>query len=122
MSDRLTPPIAMAVRAALVSQGYPAGIVRADGTFDFSLLAASTFDTVTIWTDYTSPVTVNVAEALKPGPPHPLLAALRPTIMLSGPAGTRVIAPYGTADRDGGWRGPALLAGALVGVFLLGRL
>ena len=111
-----------AVRAALASQGYSPSIVRGDGTFDFSLLAASTYDTVTIWTEYTGPVTVNVAEALKPGPPHPLLAALRPTIVLSGPAGQRVIAPYGTASRDGGWKAPALVGGFLLGVFLLGRL
>lgn len=122
VSDKLSPVLIPVVRGALASQGYSPNIVRGDGSFDFSLLAASTFDTVEIWTEYTGPVTVNVAEALKPGPPHPLLAFLKPTIVLSGPAGQRVIAPYGTAARDGGWKGPALVAGVFVGVFLLGKL
>ena len=118
----LSPVVALAVRAALASQGYPPGIIRADGTFDFSLLSASTYETVEFWTEVTAPVNVNVSELLRPGPPHPVLMALKPTIVLRGPAGERVIAPYGTARRDGAWKGAAATVGLVLGLMWLGRV
>lgn len=122
MNERLSPVLIPLVRLALVSQGYPAAIVKNDGSFDFALLAARTFDTVTIWTEFSPPTKLNISELLKPGPPHPFLLALKPTVVLEGPAGKQVIAPYGMAATDGAWRTPLALAGALFGVFLLGRL
>lgn len=49
-----------------------------------------------------------------------LLGLLRPTLVLSGPAGTRVIAPAGEASHSGGLTGLLLLAGAIGVPFLLG--
>ncbi len=122
MSQTLSPLLIPVVRIALASQGYPPAVVRNDGSFDFSLLSASSYDSVTIWTEFSPPTKLNISELLKPGPPHPLLLALKPTIVLEGPAGRQVVAPYGTAAMDGGWKGPVAVVGALFGVFLLGRL
>ena len=55
-------------------------------------------------------------------PPSPLLQWLRPTVILTGPAGRTVIAPYGEAGGSGGLVAAGVLLG-IVGIgFLLGRL
>lgn len=54
------------------------------------------------------------------GSPSILLELLRPTLVLSGPAGTRVIAPAGEASHSGGLTGVLLLAGAIGVPFLIG--
>lgn len=52
--------------------------------------------------------------------PSLFLSFLRPTLVLSGPAGTKIIAPAGEASRSGGITGLLLLAGVLGAPFLLG--
>lgn len=55
------------------------------------------------------------------GGPSPWMKLLRPTLILSGPEGRKVIAPAGEASEHGGVTG-LLLVGALLGIpFLLGR-
>lgn len=119
----LPPVLVVPVRAALVSQGFPGGVIRNDGTFDFSLLASSTYDTVEVWSNASPPITMNVVEALRDDgkPPNPVLAALQPTVVLSGPRGKLVIAPFGTARRDGAWKGAAVVVGGVLGLMWLGR-
>ena len=56
------------------------------------------------------------------GPPNPVIRWLRPTVILTGPAGRTVIAPYGPAPGGG-----ALVAlGAFLGIigigFVVGRM
>jgi hypothetical protein len=52
--------------------------------------------------------------------PNTLLQLLRPTLVLSGPAGTKVIAPAGEAGHSGGLTGLLLIAGALAVPFFIG--
>lgn len=46
---------------------------------------------------------------------------LRPTIILTGPEGTKIIAPAGEASEHGGLTGLLLIAGAFLIPYLLGR-
>jgi hypothetical protein len=110
------------VQAVLASQGYPASIVKQDGTFDFALLASSTYNSATFWTEYTPQFSVDITDALAPGPPNPLLELMKPTIVLQGPAGQKVIAPYGVATVSAGLEGPFILGVLGFGIFMLGRL
>lgn len=87
---------------------------------------AQFFDTVELRTALTPPVKLNLATLGEPGgEPSPLGPLLRPTVVLTGPAGTQVIAPHGAAGTNGGM----VLAAGAVGVatallltgYLLGR-
>lgn len=72
----------------------------------------SLYSTLEMRTSVTPPAFIDLAAlARDQSPPSPITQFLRPTIILSGPAGRQVIAPYGEAD--GGW-GPALSALAVV--------
>jgi hypothetical protein len=79
------------------------------------------YDTVTLVSDATPPLSVNLRDATASGPPSPIAQLLRPTVILTGRAGRKVIAPYG--ESTGSHGGPFLLVLGLVGVgFVLGRL
>ena len=67
--------------------------------------------------------TLNAEVAYDPnGPPNPLMQWLKPTVILTGPAGRTVIAPYGQAGGGGGVVALGVLLG-IVGVgFVLGRI
>lgn len=54
-------------------------------------------------TNATPPIVLNVKQlGDTDGPPNPLAAALKPTLILTGPMGTKVIAPYGQASATAG--------------------
>lgn len=77
---------------------------------------ASIYDTIEIRTSVTPPAVIDLYEiAHDNGPPSPITQFLKPTLILSGRAGTQVIAPYGEAA--GGW-GPSI--GALLTVVGIG--
>lgn len=79
------------------------------------------YDTVTIATNATPPITVNLRDALAKGPPSPIAQWLQPTVVLTGAGGQQMIAPYGASAGSHG--GPILLVLGLVGFgFILGRL
>lgn len=79
------------------------------------------YDTVTIASNATPPVTVNLKDALASGPPSPAARWLQPTVILTGPAGRQVIAPYGVSSGSHG--GPLLIVLGLFGLgFVFGRL
>lgn len=79
------------------------------------------YDTITIATNATPPVTVNLRDALASGPPNPVARWLQPTVVLSGPAGQQMVAPYGASSGSHG--GPVFLVLALFGLgYVFGKL
>lgn len=118
MSNGLPTTLISPLRAALQSQGFPAGTIRDDGTLNPAGLLSGVFDTIEIRNSATPTITMNTAELLKEGPPNPVNQWLRPTIILRGKGGETIIAPYGVSK--GGSILPLL---ALVGgVFAAGWL
>lgn len=89
---------------------------------------AQLYSRLEVRTRLTGPVAVDFASLGAPGgQPSALLAWLQPTVVLSGPAGVKTIAPHGEAPANP--HGALLLAGgallllgsAVGGAYLLGR-
>lgn len=83
---------------------------------------ARIYDRAELRTSVTSPHVIDVASLDDTGSGEPswIVKFLRPTLILSGPEGTKVIAPAGAAGSNGGIFGILALA-ALIGVpFYLG--
>lgn len=103
------------LRAAFTSQGIDPKSITDAGDIDGGLLAVSLMDTVTIRTNITPDMTINVRDTVT-GPPSLLANALQPTLILrGGAAGNRTIAPNGEAS--GGdiiFAGLALFLGAVL--------
>lgn len=80
------------------------------------------YDKAEFRTSVTPSIAIDVASLdTDGGGPSPWMGLLRPTLVLSGPEGTKIIAPAGEASEHGGITG-VLLLGALFGIpFLLGR-
>ena len=117
MADSLIPRFLVpVVRDAFRRAGINPAAVLESGDLDFSRLAASTYNKVEVWSRVTPTFTMAVDEILASGPPNPWLAFLQPTIILSGPAGRQVIAPYGVAERGtvANWSAPMVLGLLLV--------
>jgi hypothetical protein len=73
---------------------------------------AAIYDRIEIRTSVTPPAVIDLyGLAHDDSPPSPVTKFLKPTIILSGKAGTDVIAPYGEAE--GGW-GPSIGAMAFI--------
>jgi hypothetical protein len=90
-----------------------------------NLLAANSYDTAVIETEFSPPLEANIQATLAPGPGavDRIGRLLKPRISLRGKAGTLVLAaPYGAPSAHGWiWRGGLLVSG-LVGLgFILGR-
>lgn len=83
-----------ALRQALQGQGFPALIITDAGELDPGLLVRSLVRTVEFRTTMTPPVVIDM---LATGEPNPAVVALKPTLILDGPLGRQVIAPYGEA-------------------------
>lgn len=73
-------------------------------------------------TSITPAITVDVAslDGGQSGEPSAILKMLRPTLVLAGPEGTKIIAPHGEAGRNGGLTGAIFLAILVGGPFLAG--
>ncbi len=71
--------------------------------------AAALFDTVEISTTVTPPVRLSVLDFSDPNP-SPASRFLKPTMILTGPAGTVTVAPHGIA-KPLTWRIPAAVIG-----------
>lgn len=114
----LPPALIGPLRAALQTQGFPAGSITDSGTVDPAALLSGVFTSVELRTQASPPVVIRTADLQMGGPPNPLLAFLKPTVILTGPAGKTVIAPYGVSGN--GTVGAIVLVGALVavGVFI----
>jgi len=98
------------VREALRSQGLPGDSITNEGKFNPTAFVEGTYTQAEFWTRVTPPVHFDVVDLVKDGPPHPLTEFLQPTIVLTGPAGRLVIAPYGEAERGlVNWVAPAVV-------------
>lgn len=87
-----------------------------DLPIDPNVLVSQFFDTVEVHTSATPPLIFPISAG--GAPPSPLMAAalnsLQPTVVLSGPAGRVVVAPYGETKGATSWLPLALVSGALV--------
>ncbi len=103
------------LQAALQSQGFPGGTVRADGTLNPAGLLAGVYTEVEFRSSLTPNIRIATNQLAAGGPPNPLLSWLRPTVILRGASGELAIAPAGASN--GGSILPGLLiVGALVGI------
>jgi hypothetical protein len=89
------------VREALAAQGIARESITDAGDIDAGLLATSLMDTVTIRTNITPDLEINVRDAVT-GPSSPITRALQPTLIIrGGAAGQRIIAPHGESHGGG---------------------
>ena len=85
-------------------------------------LASATYNTIEVRSNAAPPVVISMADLQGGGPPNPYAQALQPTIILSGPAGSQTIAPYGVADVNTGWYTSIGSLALIVGLgFVIGR-
>lgn len=89
-------------------------LISAIGSGDTLGALANIYDTLTIQTAVTPSAVIDLKSALASGPPSPIAQFLQPTIILSGPAGDQVIAPYGVAGD--GTAGTIAIAALLMGL------
>lgn len=82
------------------------------------------YSTIEVRTRVTPNAVINIADLGKSNKkPNPIVKWLKPTLVLKGQAGTKIVAPYGEAPPQGGaGTGIAIVGGILGGVFLLGVL
>jgi hypothetical protein len=81
------------------------------------------YDTIEIRSNGTPTITMPITALQGGGPPNPIAQALQPTIILTGPAGQQVIAPYGASDGStGGIVSVGVAMGIGSGLLLLGFL
>lgn len=106
----MVPPL----RDALATQGIARGSITDAGEIDAGLLATSLMDTVTIKTNITPDLTVNVRDAVS-GPSSPVTRLLQPTLIIrGGSVGSRVIAPHGES------KGGSLVFAGLIALLVAG--
>ncbi len=92
-----------------------AGGVLSTGT-QLALQALSAFyDTIEFRSALTPPMQFRVADLSSDSPPSPVTQWLRPTLVLTGTAGTSVVAPMGEAPPSGALAGFGVI-GAVMGV------
>jgi hypothetical protein len=78
----------------------------------------SLISTIEVRSNFSPPVVINVADALKPGPPGPgqrVAGAAQPTVIFSGKVGNQVLAPFGPASPDA-WKLNLLFLGGVAAV------
>lgn len=100
-----------------------AGALITGGQFTPFRALSKLYDKAEFRTSVTPSIAIDVAslDSDGGGGPSPWMRLIRPTLILTGPEGRKVIAPAGEAGEHGGITGLILL-GALLGVpFLLGR-
>lgn len=88
---------------------------------DIALAALSgVYDQIEFKSAVSPPTSFNVRDLQSSSPPSPLTQWLQPTLILTGPQGRYVIAPYGEAQ--GGYAPLIGTVAAIFGIgFLLGR-
>lgn len=105
-----------AIRAALVSQGFPGKTIADDGTVDPVQLFSGAYSSITFMSQVTPTITVNVAD-LSQGKPSFLPSLVKPTVIFSGRAGRAVIAPEG---EPGKFTGTIVALGLVLGLVGIG--
>jgi len=107
----------MIVRHRQQLSGIPGPALDAGTQLALAALAGF-YNTLEFRSALTPPMEFDVADLSSDTPPNPIVQWLRPTLTLRGPAGTKVIAPYGEAPPAGGLGGFGVV-GAVFGAGLL---
>lgn len=117
-------PVAVRTPLDVVNRALPA---LSDGRNLTPLRAfAQFFNTVEIRTRVSPPIILDISRLDDPTP-NPLLDQIKPAIILRGPAGTKVIAPYGEVPSgneglDNAWKIGGLIVGGIAVVGIVGFL
>ena len=113
-SVRLANPL------AVVSRVLPS-LTDSHGNWTPYAAAAELFDSVEIRTKVTPPIKLNIRSLEDPSP-NPYLNQIKLALILRGPAGTKVIAPYGEVPGENEGESNLWKIGGVVvgGLFLFG--
>lgn len=109
------------VRAALVTQGFPAGTITDAGEVSFAGLASGAYNKVEFSSNLTPAIAVDTETLDRPGPVPWFVRVLKPTVTLRGPAGRVVIAPAGEASKLGLFVAVGIVGGIFAAGFFLGK-
>jgi len=121
----IDPSLVGITRNLVASQGFNPLIVNSDGSLNPDGVLAMFFNQVEVQTSATPPLRFPIGPSGEPTDPatDALVKTLKPTVILSGPAGRVVVAPYGSEPATS-WL-PIIIAGgatvALIGWLVFGR-
>jgi len=117
----INPNLVGTTRLLIQSQGGNPLMINNDGSLNPDGVLALFFNNVEVRTSVTPPLLFPIGPTGTPADPatEALVRSLKPTVILSGPAGRVMVAPYGTVVAKS-WV-PVLVAGG-VGLALLGWL
>lgn len=121
----INPALVGITRNLIASQGGNPMMVNNDGSLNPDGVLALFFNNVEVRTSVTPPLLFPIGPTGTPADPatEALIRSLKPTVILSGPAGQVVVAPYGTVVAES-WV-PVLLAGgaalAVIGWLIFGQ-
>lgn len=122
----IPPALVPAAQAALRNQGLDPNIFGPNGDLNAAGLVGLAFNQVTVRTGITPDITFPISASGAPPSQatQELLNQLQPTVLLSGPGGSYVLAPYGQAQGTQSWW-PLVLLGVgglgFVGWALFGK-
>lgn len=105
-------------RSALQSQGFDPNTIDAYGNIQAAGLISAFYDQVTIRTSVTPDLVFPISATGSPPSElqQELLNQLQPTVIISGRAGTTVLAPYGQAMGQKSWWPLVLFGGGTLAV------
>ena len=111
-----------AIRAALVSQGFPANTIGDDGSIDPARLLSGVYDTIEFRSRASPTVEIKTAELSSNEPSGWIPRLTMPAVIFRGRAGVATIAPYGVPSKSTGLAVTIGLVVGLVGIgYWLGR-
>lgn len=113
----INPSLVPITRNLIASQGGNPFMVNDDGSLNPDGVLALFWNNVEVRTSVTPPILFPIGPTGTPADPatEALIKALKPTVILKGPAGEVVVAPYGTVVAKS-WVPVAVAGAALVAV------
>jgi hypothetical protein len=114
---QIIPPSMVPIAQGLIqSQGGNPNLFNYNGEINPTAVAELFFNQATVRTAITPDIVFPISSSGAPPSPamQELLNQLRPSVVLSGPAGVVEIAPYGTAHGQTSWLPLALVGGGVV--------
>ncbi len=117
----INPNLVSVSRALIAAQGGNPLMLNDDGSLNPNGIVSLFFNTVEVRTSATPPIRFPIGPSGPPAAPgtDSLVRTLKPTIILSGPAGEVTVAPYGTVIAES-WLPVIIVGTAALG--LLGWL
>jgi hypothetical protein len=101
----IPPALVPTVRAYLQQQGLNPNTIAYDGSLDAGGIVSNFYNQVTVRTAVTPDLVFPINQSGEPpnAVAKQLLDQLQPTVIISGPAGSFVLAPYGQAVGQRSW-------------------